>query len=211
MQSRPHNRRRRGVTLMELVVVLGVIGVVMGAIWWSAAKTRESQRQNDAVAELNTIAQNIATLMAGRTFSQAVNTDITASLISAEAIPSSYINAVTATAVDHPWRASSVTVTVRTTTVAKDTYRITFSQVSRGGCIALLTGGVNCQAGQAGCPVKAYAAGTTKTCTPGLADCTGTATGTGWQVLGATEINDMCAANSYTNGTNSVSFDYSTL
>lgn len=194
------NRRRRGLTLTELVVVLGVIGVVFGTIWWAAAKARESQRQNDAVAELQTIAQNVSTLMAGRTFSKSAGTDITADLINAQAVPSSYLNSNDATKVDHPWRASSVTMAVRTTTTAQDSFSISFSKVSRGGCIALLTQGVNCQVGQTACPVKI--------CAPTTSDCVTPSATVGWQTFGATAINTQCDKLSYANGTNAVMFFY---
>ncbi|MDR3450718.1 MAG: type II secretion system protein [Alphaproteobacteria bacterium] len=199
-------RRNRGFTLVELALVMGVIGAVISAIWWSSTSTREAQRQNDAVSELQTVSQGVIALMQGQTF-KAPFGNITSTMITAQAIPSIYIDKQTPTTADHPWSTGNFTVT----SISARVFRVAFTNVSQSGCLALLLQGTSCQAGQTQCPTEVYTNGTAKTCQPNQTACSGAvpATGIGWQVMGGSIAATMCAANSYTGGTNNVSFDFS--
>ena len=59
LRARQGCAARGGFTLTELAIVVDVIGLILGAIWWAAGNARESQKENDALNRLQTVAQNI--------------------------------------------------------------------------------------------------------------------------------------------------------
>jgi len=48
----------RGFTLTEMAIVLGIIGIILGAIWAAAAQVYENNRTKMAVSEILTIVNN---------------------------------------------------------------------------------------------------------------------------------------------------------
>ena len=63
--SIPHARtRKRGFTLTEIAIVLGVIGAILGAIWVAASTVSTNQKISKATTELLTISQAIKTIYA---------------------------------------------------------------------------------------------------------------------------------------------------
>ena len=46
---------RRGFTLTELAIVLGVIGIILGAVWGAAANVYANHRVTQAVQQITTI------------------------------------------------------------------------------------------------------------------------------------------------------------
>ena len=55
-----HNRRlKRGFSLVEAAIVLGVIGLVIGGIWYSAAKFYEDYKVNKTVEGIFSTARNM--------------------------------------------------------------------------------------------------------------------------------------------------------
>ena len=208
--------RRRGFTLTELAIVMGVMGVILSAIWWAAGNAGEAQRDNAGVTELQTVSQNILSLMQGQTFvttacdsGGAFPCPITKGMIKAQAIPSTYIDTVTPTTADSPWSAKNFMVYAGAGGDSK-IFRLSFFQVTQKGCLILLLQGTTCQVGQVGCPTKVWTNNPVGGGTTG-SSAVPSATGTGWQTaLGPTLANTMCAANNYAGaGNNSVEFDYS--
>jgi len=51
----PLRKTSRGFTLTELAIVLGIIGLILGAIWVAASKVYQSNRTDTAVKEIQTI------------------------------------------------------------------------------------------------------------------------------------------------------------
>jgi prepilin-type N-terminal cleavage/methylation domain-containing protein len=211
------NLSRRGFTLVEVAVVLAVAGFVLAMIWWAAGKAGESQKENDALSELQTVVQNIDTMMTGQSFpaAPAFPYNDTKNMITAQAIPGSYIQ--NAAAANNPWSLGNFYVWA----VAANQFRVSFYKVnSQGGCMALLLKGTSCQAGQSGCPTQvgtgsivAAPAGpaAANSCKPNQT-CPGAlaAPGLGWQVMSVTAASALCAVNSYVGGANnSVEFFYS--
>ncbi len=153
MQNKPiiHNGKSCGFTLTEMAVVLAVGAALIGGIWGVAATVRSQSTVADAIAELQTIKQNI--LDRGQPFLAAG--DVTAQLVTAGVIPQDYIR--TNNTVRTPW-ATDVTITAVTTRQ----FRITFSNVrNTGPCEKLVLSGIACEASSvggvvtanAGCPV----------------------------------------------------------
>ncbi len=52
----PAARKKRGFNLIEAAVVLGVVGLVIGGIWYAAASVQQSQRINNTAAGILQIA-----------------------------------------------------------------------------------------------------------------------------------------------------------
>jgi prepilin-type N-terminal cleavage/methylation domain-containing protein len=212
---RMSGRKRRGFTLAELAIVVGVIGAIMSAIWWAASNAKEMQRDNDAVQELQSVTQGVLSLMQGRSFPATVacsgSNNITCAMITAQAIPSGFIDTANTAAANNPWSAANFVVWSNPNHTNNRIFRLSFYQVSQKGCLVLLLEGTNCQAGQAGCPQEVYTNGGTATCQPNQTGCAGAvpATGIGWQVMGSSAASAMCAANNYSGGSNSVEFDFS--
>ena len=58
---------RRGFTLTELAIVLGIIGTILGGIWTAASMAHSSQIVDTSARQVVTIAQNIRSFYSGRT------------------------------------------------------------------------------------------------------------------------------------------------
>lgn len=50
-----HRNKKRGFSLIEAAIVLGVVGVVIGGIWAAASRINESRRANAAVILMNSV------------------------------------------------------------------------------------------------------------------------------------------------------------
>ncbi|MDE2029599.1 MAG: type II secretion system protein [Alphaproteobacteria bacterium] len=192
----PHrNGRTRGFTLIELAIVLGVMGAIIAAVWTAASRATEAQKQNTAVEELQTVAQNIFAIMEGRTFS--ITGNITSSMISSQAIPSAFLDPSSPTTkAINPW-AGALDVYEESPTV----FRVSFYDVSYGGCLKVLLEGTACEAGHSGCPTKVWTDRAAYSQSPSAT--------VGWAVMNASVAATLCGRNSYSGGNNSVEFDYS--
>jgi len=213
MTSGRRNKRQRGFTLTELVIVMGVFGLITGGIWAASTGARESQKANDATTELQNVTQNISSLMSGQKFSApfypAAASNQTTSMITAQTIPTNYVN--TAATANNPWSKGNFYVW----SLTAKTYRLSFYQVgSFKSCEAMLLQATSCQVKQVGCPTQVGTGGTSALVAP-----TSTATPSatlGWQsvTVGVVAVtmqqaaNTLCAVNSYAGGANSVEFDY---
>lgn len=188
---------------------MGIAGIIIGAIWWAASSARESQKENDAFNELQTVAQNINTILAGRTVPGPTPNDITANMITAQAIPSTYIDAAHPTYADNPWSPGTTFTTPWTGFhiwyINSKTFRVSFYAVrNRSGCLSLLLKATSCQFGQMDCPINAVVANGAQSLAPPVNSSTGWAT-----VMTVPAAQTLCGFNSYTGGSNSVEFDYS--
>ncbi|MDE1901620.1 MAG: prepilin-type N-terminal cleavage/methylation domain-containing protein [Alphaproteobacteria bacterium] len=204
--------KERGFTLTEIAIVLGVVGIIVGGIWAAADNVSETRKENDAVAELQTIAHNMMTLMGGRTIPPPpTDNDITAAMITANVIPSYYTDQIATAAADNPWDNGIATVHANRGfiiyRIGPTTFRLSFYNTTYGGCIALILAATACPFGQPECPVDVvpndggsgiYGPGTTNL--PG--------TWTSWAGMTASEASTLCAMNP-TNG-GSIEFDYAT-
>ena len=86
---------KKGFTLTELAIVLGVIGTILGGIWSGVAMMHANMKVNLMHKQLLIITNNIRGLYpGGKTFLSATHADITSSLVSAGVFPPEMINPV---------------------------------------------------------------------------------------------------------------------
>ena len=83
-------QRKKGFTLTEIAIVLGIIGLILGAIWSAAASVYNNQRIAHANTAVLQIAQGVRQLYANTSTIDAAlaGTDITALVTSAGMTPS---------------------------------------------------------------------------------------------------------------------------
>ncbi len=85
-------RARRGFNLIEAAIVLGVVGLVIGGIWYSAAAMYENYRVKKTVEDLQLIVKNIQNLISFRD-AEAIGdgVNISSTLLSAGVFPDDWI------------------------------------------------------------------------------------------------------------------------
>src|SRR5882762_1552401 len=62
--SASREQEKRGFTLTEIAIVLGIVGLILGAIWVAAAAVYSNLRTSKATTELLNIVQNVRALYA---------------------------------------------------------------------------------------------------------------------------------------------------
>jgi len=224
--SRPprrlNGRRRRGFTLTEIAIVLGIISIILAAIWIAAGQVNEKARITEAVNQFNAVAQNMTSLMQGGfgiTASQACGAappcDITTKMITGQAIPTWL--ATGGTTASTPWDPNGLYV--RWMSDSPRTYRMSFYNVPIDACVALIMQTTSCTSGQSGCPTKVWTGGKYPSASTYVAPGSGSGTATGGIV--STTAQSLCDAsgctpagstcNTYPGGSgisNSVEFDF---
>jgi len=130
-QLRTASAKTKGFTLVEIAIVLGIIGLILGAVWTAASSVYANQRNTNANTAILTIAQGIRTLEAT---SSTVGTagDLTSSMITAGVIPGNLVSGTTAIA---PYPGS--TLKIMTLAAADQSFTIEINKVPQAGCIAL--------------------------------------------------------------------------
>jgi prepilin-type N-terminal cleavage/methylation domain-containing protein len=124
----------KGFTLTELAIVLGVIGIILGAVWASARTVYQSREATQANAEILALIQGINSTYANTSVTgDAAGTDETG-LLSNAGVLASDMNATTT-----PWgTGTGIRVTSQTASLAGDSYAIELNGVPTAGCDTLL-------------------------------------------------------------------------
>jgi prepilin-type N-terminal cleavage/methylation domain-containing protein len=60
------HKNRRGMTLTETIIVLGVIGVVLAGLWLAAANVNQKRKIQDAVDMVSAISSNVKSVFEGQ-------------------------------------------------------------------------------------------------------------------------------------------------
>jgi prepilin-type N-terminal cleavage/methylation domain-containing protein len=147
VKSAGRENRKRGFTLTEIAIVLGIIGLILGAIWVAAAAVYTNLRTSKTSTELLDILQNVRSM-----YATAGVVDATANMtlanpptaqsgggltyVQAGVFPADMIDS-TGTIVQNPWNGGAV-VTAATTSVTNDSVTITMDGVPTGACINLV-------------------------------------------------------------------------
>ncbi|HAX92194.1 MAG TPA: hypothetical protein DCY07_08340 [Rhodospirillaceae bacterium] len=128
-------RSLRGFTLTEAAIVLGIVGLILGAIWVAAAAVYNNMRVSTTTNQLLQMVQSIRSMHATQ---QTVDAAITAELVAqAGGIPSDMITrdaAGVVTDVTDVW-GGQVNVSQGAST---DSFMITFANVPQGPCSDIL-------------------------------------------------------------------------
>lgn len=85
------SQARRGLTLIELVVALGVVGIILGAMWIAAGAVHRRSPISDSVQLVNEIATNVRSLYTGNRNAQRYTT-IVSQINTAGFYPDSTLN-----------------------------------------------------------------------------------------------------------------------
>ena len=97
----PALRKKRGFNLIESAVVLGVVGLVIGGIWYAAASVQQSQRINNTAVGILQIANGARRLFSHSDYPTVYGTSnsVTSTAAAAGILPSDfkYVSGTTAT------------------------------------------------------------------------------------------------------------------
>jgi prepilin-type N-terminal cleavage/methylation domain-containing protein len=94
------NQTERGFTMVELAIVLGVIGIVLGGIWAFSNSARQSARVEQSIGQLAIVTNNIRSYYLS--LPNIVTGDVTATLAGRNVFPREMLRPSTSF-VDHPW------------------------------------------------------------------------------------------------------------
>ena len=120
-------RKKRGFTLTEIAIVLGIIGSILGAIWVAAAHVSQNQKAVKAQREILGIAQAVRAIYGPRgSIPEVFGTDISPILINFETVFDA--DMIVGGGVVSPY-GGSVAVWPRTTN-----FRVSFYGVTPGQC-----------------------------------------------------------------------------
>jgi prepilin-type N-terminal cleavage/methylation domain-containing protein len=137
-------QRKKGFTLTEIAIVLGIMGLVLGAIWVAASGVYSNQKVTKANTELMAVVQGIRSLYATQNqVAAAAGTDLTTALIRSGVFPSDTLstgNPQTAVAPGQaPWTNGTIWVYSSTVANAGDAFQVQFNGIPQTACINLLT------------------------------------------------------------------------
>ncbi|MDP9126808.1 MAG: prepilin-type N-terminal cleavage/methylation domain-containing protein [Pseudomonadota bacterium] len=147
-RSAGRDAAKRGFTLTEIAIVLGIVGLILGAIWVAAAAVYNNLRTSKATTELLTIVQNVRAMYATSSTvdpaatmpftAVAVNT-APATYIAAGVFPADMVNAAGTLAQD-PWNGSVAIVPAQSAAgTANDSFMVAFDRVPQQACVNMIT------------------------------------------------------------------------
>ncbi|WP_301100321.1 type 4 pilus major pilin [Propionivibrio sp.] len=128
-------RQTRGFTLTEAAIVLGIVGLILGAIWVAAASVYANLRVKQTSEQILTIAQAVRALHATST---TIPAGINAlDVARAGGIPKDMLDdALNPTTVTDVW-GGAVNILRGTQVVAGDSFGISFARVPQQPCVDL--------------------------------------------------------------------------
>ena len=95
--------KTRGFTLTEIAIVLGIVGIILGAIWAAAGTVYSNNRTKEASTEVLTIIGNWQSVYGGRRVDIGDWTDITAATITNKFMPSQMVQSTVPSQGFSPW------------------------------------------------------------------------------------------------------------
>ncbi len=156
---------RKAFTLTELAIVIGVIGVILGSIWYYAGYANDQSRVAQSIQILSTMTDSVRSFYDGQSSITGGTGVVVPKLLGANALPTNFIrspltNCVNTACMDNPWgnRTSAGIDTSGTLRVcawayntdtacnagaASQFFAVEFTGLSYGPCMALLLGASN--------------------------------------------------------------------
>ena len=140
--------QKKGFTLTEIAIVLGIMGLVLGAIWVAASGVYANQKLSKAETEIATIAQALRSLY-GSTAQTGYASGVTMTAVSCTSgvFPVDMIVNCATPAVNNPWITSAAagagTMVLGadiSAALAQDGFQIEMTNVPQTSCVNLLTG-----------------------------------------------------------------------
>ena len=140
---------KRGFTLTEIAIVLGIIGLILGAIWVAASAVYNNLRTSKATTELLQIAQAVRSMYATSSTVDA-GADMTYSATGSHAagagttyvqssvFPSDMVSGAGPYIIQDPWAGDTDIVSGKVTT-ASDSFLVEFDNVPQSACINIIT------------------------------------------------------------------------
>ena len=154
-------RKTRGLTLIEVLLVLGLMALAIVAAVLYFNSTSNTQRTNEALTQIQSYSTGIKSLSSGQS-SYGNNTDLVPVAIGGGIAPR---NAVNGTVLVNPWGGPT------TITGLNNTFRISMTGVPQESCVRLVSGGLMTTGGifamRAGASAAAGAAPTAHQVTAG--------------------------------------------
>jgi type II secretory pathway pseudopilin PulG len=123
----PHQRTKRGFTLVEAAITLGVIGFAIGALYLATGSVNQNRNINNALADMLMVSRNIQQLYRGSSIIVNPNNFTTANMVRARVFPASMLNGATP---QTPW-GSNITLGVGPTA---DTFSLTYNGLTELYC-----------------------------------------------------------------------------
>jgi prepilin-type N-terminal cleavage/methylation domain-containing protein len=142
-QLRSAQRAKKGFTLTEIAIVLGIIGMILGAIWVAASSVYNSQKVSRATTEVLAVSQAVRALFPTNTTTGIADGDITTMVCNAGVFPQDMVSSCATPTIYNPWSGSVAGTTVAaisiTAAAADDGFEIIETGVSSQGCYGLIT------------------------------------------------------------------------
>lgn len=126
------DRTTSGFTLTEVAIVLGIIGIILGAIWAAASKVYGNHANALASNEVIQIYNGYKALFQAKVPDAVENTDITAVGIGNSIFPSEMLRgSPPSVTLEGPWHGSTIAVTDQ---ISLNTITITFGKLGESEC-----------------------------------------------------------------------------